>query len=148
MKQPYSTLVSEVVNARVGAAGIPERVTVDLYVKDAAGSETFFEVKSPKPNKDQCIGATEKLLILHALRRRGPPHARTFYAMPFNPYGDSRKDYDHSLATKYLDFQEQVLIGKEFWNFLGGAGTYEDVLSIYGDVGAQMRAAVIAKFRL
>ena len=93
MRQSYLDLVDKVVGAYVGVSGSSEKVKVDLYLKFDGGTEIFFEMKSPKPNKDQCIGTTEKLLILHAIRRAGPPQVRTFYAMPFNPYGDSRNDY-------------------------------------------------------
>ena len=33
---------------------ISQSVTADLYVKDSDGNETYFEFKSPKPNKKQC----------------------------------------------------------------------------------------------
>lgn len=148
LRVSYLDLVDQVVGAYVGASGAGEKVKVDLYVRTAAGEETFFEMKSPKPNKDQCVGTTEKLLILHAMRRATPPQVRTYYAMPFNPYGDSDSDYNHSFAKKYLDMEHQVLVGRRFWDFLGGQGTYDDVISIYRDVGLEMKAEILERFGL
>ncbi|MBI5177141.1 TdeIII family type II restriction endonuclease, partial [Candidatus Micrarchaeota archaeon] len=37
----------------------------------------------------------------------------------------------------YLDFENEVILGKEFWDLIGGKGTYEDVLEIYREVGKQ-----------
>ncbi len=34
-----------------------------------------------------------------------------------------------------MDLEEEVLIGKEFWDMVGGNGTYEEILSIYQEVG-------------
>lgn len=148
MKRSYVDLVNKVVGAYVGGSGSLEKVKVDLYLKDAEGREIFFEMKSPKPNKDQCVGTTEKLLLLHAISRQGPPLVRTYYAMSFNPYGDSHSDYAHGPAKSYLDLSNQVLIGKEFWDFVGGSGAYEEVLSIYQEVGSEMIPEVIRRFGL
>ncbi len=148
MQARYLDLVAKVVGAYVGGSGSIEKVKVDLYLKDDAGNEFFFEMKSPKPNKDQCVGTTEKLLLLHAMRRTGPPRVRTYYAMAFNPYGDSRRDYHHSFAEKYLSIDDQVLIGKGFWDFVGGTGAYEDVLAVYREVGEEMKPEVIGRFGL
>lgn len=57
--------------------------------------------------------------------------------MAYNPWGIEKEDYDHSFALGYMDIEKQVLIGKEFWDMVGGAGTYEDVLSIYQKVGTE-----------
>ncbi len=148
MKSRYLDLVAKVVGAYVGGSGSIEKVKVDLYLRDSGGNELFFEMKSPKPNKDQCVGTTEKLLVLHAMRGAGPPRVRTYYAMAFNPYGDARSDYHHSFAEKYLDIEGQVLIGKEFWDFVGGSGTYEEVLAVYREVGEEMKPEVVRRFGL
>jgi len=54
----------------------------------------------------------------------------------------------HSLAVGYLDMTNQVLIGKEFWDFVGGEGTYDEVLAIYREVGEEMRPEVTQRFGL
>jgi len=36
-----------------------------------------------------------------------------------------------------MDLASEVLIGKEFWDMVGGKGTYEEVLNIYQEVGKE-----------
>jgi|FLYL01.1.fsa_nt_gi hypothetical protein len=148
MKTSYHELVGKVVGSYVGSSGSTEKVKVDLYLRTVSGEEFFLEMKSPKPNKDQCVGTTEKLLLLHAMRGSGPPSVRTYYAMAFNPYGDDVPSYKHSLALKYLDIDEQVLLGRAFWDMVGGPGTYQELLSIYREIGEEVRPEVIRRFGL
>ena len=107
----------------------------DLYVKGDNGNEVFFEMKSPKPNKGQCVEVLDRQLQIHAIKRDGPPKVRTFFAMQYNPYGISRSNYKHSFSLNYLDMKNQVLLGKEFWDFLGGEGTNDEIIGIYREVG-------------
>ena len=107
----------------------------DLYVRTSAGDELLFEMKSPKPNKDQCLRITEGILLTHALLRRRHPQAQAYLALPYNPFGNSRSDYNWSYPKNYMPFEDAVLIGDEFWSLLGGPGTYEELLEIYQYVG-------------
>lgn len=94
-----------------------------------------MEIKSSKPNKGQCVEIADRLLQIHAMRRAGPPRVRTFYAMAYNPYGEARALYKHSFALQYLDMDNQVLLGKEFWGLVGGPGAYGLILGLYREVG-------------
>lgn len=115
---------------------VDKSVISDLYVKDKEGNETFFEMKTPKPNKEQCLNITRRHLWIHCIRKEGFPKVKTYYGMAYNPYGESG-EYRHSFSTKYLDMKNQVLIGKQFWNYLGGEGAYEDLLEVYLKVGKE-----------
>lgn len=116
---------------------IDRTIVADLFIQTKSGNELFFEIKSPKPNKGQCLEVTDRLLRIHAFKKANPPKVRTYFAMAYNPYGDDRKFYKHSFTINYLDFKNQVIIGKEFWDVVGGAGTYEEVLAVYREVGKQ-----------
>ena len=35
----------------------------------------------------------------------------------------------------FFDVDKEVIIGKEFWDFLGGENTYEEILEIFRLVG-------------
>jgi hypothetical protein len=108
----------------------------DLYLKTKDDREFYFEIKSPKPNKGQAVEVTERLLKTQALRHMGPPRINTYYAMAYNPYG-SRSAYRHSFAVHHLDMKNQILLEDEFWDIVGGPGTFAELLSIYHEVGQE-----------
>ena len=124
------------------------RVKIDLYIIDHGDNEIFFELKTPKPNAPQSIRAVKKMLQIHAIRRETSPKVQSYYAMAFNPYGQNRTDYNHGPALRYLDFQNQGLIAEEFWDFIGGPGTYAEVLALYQSIGQQKGEEVVRKIAL
>ena len=101
-------------------------VVADLYLENDKGVRYFFEIKSPKPNKGQCLEIAERLLRVHAITQEKRPKVNAYFAMAYNPYGNRRADYRHSFSLQYLDMENEVLIGDEFWKIIGGKGTYED----------------------
>jgi hypothetical protein len=115
----------------------------DLYLKDKAGHEYFFEIKSPKPNKGQCLEVPERLLRIHAIKQKNRPYVNAYFAMAYNPYGTRLEDYRHSFSLQYLDMQNEVLLGADFWALVGGEGTYEELLEIYREVGREKGKAMI-----
>ncbi|MDT7944082.1 MAG: TdeIII family type II restriction endonuclease [Dehalococcoidia bacterium] len=117
-------------------------IVIDLYLKSHNGDEWFFEMKSPKRNEDQAVGAVRKMLMVHGVRGAGPPAVQTYYAMAYNPYGDDRSAYAESIAKKCLDCDTMVLMGKKFWDLIGGPGTYEEVLGLYRQVGREFKDEV------
>lgn len=141
MQERYPEFVDAVVSS-FHADTITRSIKADLYIRSTSGSEMFFEMKSPKPNKSQCLDVTEKLLRIHALRHAGPPKVNTYYAMSYNPYG-SKDQYKHSFAVNLLDMKNQVLLGPEFWELLGGPGTYEEVVQLFVKIGDEHRTDVL-----
>lgn len=137
MKFKYPDLVKEIIALSKNGDGL-ERVSIaDLYIETKSGEELFFEIKSPKPNKGQCLEATGRLLQIQAITHDKFPKAKAFYATAYNPYGVEKLTYRHSFTVNYMDIENEVLIGKEFWDMVGGAGTYEEILSIYQEVGKE-----------
>ena len=118
------------------------RTITDVFLKTHAGKEFYFEIKSPKPNKGQGIEVTDRLLRTHALRHLGPPKVNTFYAMAYNPYG-AREHYNHSFAISHLDMKHQVVLQDEFWDIVGGKGTFASLLEIYAEVGKEKGRQII-----
>lgn len=134
----YPKAVSEIVaSSKKFGKGQKRKRIADLHVLTSDSKEYFFEIKSPKPNKGQCLEALERQLMIHAIKKQGWPKIQTFYAMAYNPYGKKRSDYKHSFAKNYMDIEKQVLIGPEFWELIGGPGTYEELLKIYKEVGKE-----------
>jgi hypothetical protein len=106
---------------------------IDLYVRTHEEEEHYFEIKSAKPNKGQCIEMKQRLLTALAIRRHESVH--TWWGVPYNPYG--RGEYRHVYPLAFFDFESEVMLGEPFWNFVGGNGTYGALLDVYRDVGEQ-----------
>jgi len=147
MKTSYLELVKQVVAVSQNPT-IERKRIADLYLRDRDGNELFFEIKSPKPNKGQCLEVADRMLQIHAIKGVGAPKVRTYYAMAYNPYGDDKAHYKHSFALNYMDVNNQVLIGKEFWEMVGGRGTYEEVLEIYREVGREKGSDMLDQLAL
>ncbi len=104
---------------------------IDLYIRTHDGEDHFFEIKSAKPNRGQCIEMKTRLLTAFAIRRQET--ARTWWGVPYNPYG--RGAYSHPYPLRFFDFDREVMLGEPFWEFVGGDGTYEELLGVYREVG-------------
>ena len=127
ISEDFNTLVSKVTSIS-DTEFVSKSIRADLFVNNL-----YFEMKSPKPNKDQCLNAIRRHLIIHAAKK--DENIKTYFAMSYNPWGLDRKNYNHSFAKTYLDLQNHVLIGNEFWDLIGGPGTYESLIDIYKEVG-------------
>ncbi len=119
-------------------------VIVDLFFK-RDDRNVFIELKSSKPNKDQTKVSKEKMLKLQAMF---DGDVETYFAMPDNPYL-TRKAYAHPYPKTYFDFVNSpaLLIAKEFWDFIGGEGTYEELIEIYQEVGETMEQEIRSFFQ-
>jgi hypothetical protein len=106
---------------------------IDLHIRTHDGEDHYFEIKSAKPNKGQCIEMKQRLLTALAIRRQESTH--TWWGVPYNPYG--RGEYRWVYPLAFFDFEHEVMLGEPFWNFAGGAGTYGELLEVYRQVGAE-----------
>lgn len=136
-KPSLEQMITAVLNARRLDDLETKTVRADLYILTKDGTEFLFEIKSPKPNKGQCLEVLQRLLRFHLLRGTSRPQVNAYYAMPYNPYGVTNTVYRWSQALNYLPFQEAVVIGDEFWTIVGGETAYEELLEIYLEVGRE-----------
>jgi hypothetical protein len=144
----FDQMVKAVLAKASSEPTIKVQVTADLYVRRKDGTEMFFEIKSPQPNKGQCLEVTQRLLRIHLVRKKTRPEVQAYFAMPYNPYGESLEKYQWNYAMNYTPFEEVVLIGAEFWNLIGGRSTYQELLAIYRDVGQEYEREILKAFRL
>jgi len=137
MRSSYLEYVEEIVKL-AGDRESVERISIaDLYIVTRDDTEIFVEIKSPKPNKGQCLEATSRLLQIHGITHKKYPKVKARYASAYNPYGVEKETYKHSFVLNYMDLGDEVLLGKEFWDLVGGQGTYEEILEIYQEVGRE-----------
>jgi hypothetical protein len=113
---------------------------IDLWLRTHEGTQHFFEIKSGKPNKGQCIEMKERLLTAFAVRRNDDSH--WWWGVPYSPFGSGL--YRHSYALPFFDFANEVKMGSDFWDFIGGVGSYEQLLAIYVEVGEEFAPQIEA----
>jgi len=104
---------------------------IDLRVVTHEGSELLFEMKSAKPNKGQCIEMKQRLMKAVAIR--GSTSTFAHWGVPYDPYGEGH--YGHPYPKRFFDFAHEVMVGRDFWDVLGGDGTYVELIDVYQDVG-------------
>jgi type II restriction enzyme len=46
-----------------------------------------------------------------------------------------------------LDLDNELKVAEEFWDFLGGPGTYDDLLTCFEHVGIELREEIDDYFR-
>ena len=104
-----------------------------------------FELKAPLPNSDQTKVSKEKIFKLLAMEQKQVDEA--YYALPYNPYG-KREDYAWLFPMKWFDMKNDpcVLIGGEFWELVGGVGTYEDFISSVNALGLEYQERIYREF--
>lgn len=118
-----------------------ERVISDLWWH-ANGVDNFMSIKTVKPNIDQTAEAKRDLLKL----KMAFPSSNVYFGLYYNPFGESKNLYSWAPPKKVFDFQNDpcVLIGREYWDTLGGIGFYDELLDIVDSVGAQARMMICA----
>ncbi|MEM2125740.1 MAG: TdeIII family type II restriction endonuclease [Candidatus Methanosuratincola sp.] len=101
-----------------------------------------FELKAPLPNSDQTKVSKEKLLKLYAMEPMQVTSA--YYALPYNPYGQKRTDYTWSFPMRWFDMHRDsvVLIGRDFWDVIGGEGTYDAFIEAVNELGEHYKERI------
>lgn len=124
-----------------------KKTVIDLYLESNSGEIYMIDIKTAKPNKGGFQGLKRMLLDWTAATLFKNPDAEihTLICIPYNPY--EPKPYARWTMAGMLDLDEELMVGKEFWDFLGGDGTYEDVLNCFEKVGIEMRDEIDENFR-
>jgi type II restriction enzyme len=65
-------------------------------------------------------------------------------AIPYNPYAP--EPYQRWTARGLMDLPNELLVAEEFWDFLGGENTYNEVLDVFEQVGIALRPEIDATF--
>jgi len=129
-----------------GGQLIPTSVVCDIYIESKKTKKKYaFEVKAPLPNSDQTKVSKEKMFKLLAMNPKRIDAA--FYALAYNPYG--KKEYDNwSFPIRWFDMinDESVLIGDEFWELIGGKGTYKIFITEINSLGKGYREKIYREF--
>jgi hypothetical protein len=146
VRVPNADAESALITPLLGPGGEDCRETLDLFLRDESnGQEHYFHMKTVKPNKDQSNKAKRLMLRVRALRAAAD--ARVFFGMAYNPYGEGNP-YRWSFPRPYLDFEREVLIGGSFWDYIGGTGTFEQLMLVALLAGKRAHDQVVQKLGL
>lgn len=125
---------------------IPATVVCDIYTENTQTNQRFaFELKAPLPNSDQTKQSKEKIFKLKAMDSK--PVDAAYYALPYNPYGQ-KADYAWTFPARWFDMRqdEVVLIGAEFWDKIGGIGTYAAFIEAINEIGLPYKERIYREF--
>ena len=146
LREPnHQSEANEIFDASQNGRQFEDRIqTVDLFLEKNNGEEIYFEIKGPKPNKNEMRAAKRDLLEIFSMKASEGKKVKIFLGMYYNPYFP--KEYERWTCLKFFDKGGDFLIGKDFWDYLGGAGTYESLIEIYERVGEEIRPILEQKF--
>lgn len=129
-----------------GGKLIPTSVVCDIFIDSKKTKMKYgFELKGPLPNSDQTKVSKEKMFKLLAMSPCKIDFS--FYALPYNPYG-KKENYNWSFPMRWFDMRndKSVLIGNEFWDLIGGKGTYKNFISEINALGKEYRERIYHEY--
>ncbi len=137
---------------RVCREGNMEKVKlteVDIWLESFSGEFILIDFKTVKPNIGDFKGFKRQLLEWVAAETAKNPEVqiRTMIGIPYNPY--EPEQYNRWTIRGMLDLEEELLVAEELWEFIGGEGTYSDLLDCFEAVGIELRSEIdeyFAKF--
>ena len=125
---------------------IPTTVICDVYAEDKQRRKKLvFELKAPLPNSDQTKVSKEKILKLYSMEPMQVDGA--YYALPYNPYG-TKQNYSWSFPARWFNMKEDkvVLIGDEFWEKIGGKGTYQAFIEAVNEIAMEYKERIYREY--
>lgn len=134
---------------RVCRAGTLDKVRltqVDIWLESYEGELFLIHLKTVKPNKGNFKEFKRMLLEWTAAELARDPEAvvNTMIGIPYNPY--EPKPYERWTMKGMLDLDHEVLIAEELWDFLGGEGSYTDMLNAFEKAGIELRSEIDSYF--
>lgn len=129
-----------------GGNPIPVRVVCDVFIFNKETETKYaFELKGPLPNSDQTKVSKEKMFKLLAMEPKQVDFA--YYALPYNPYG-KKEEYEWVFPMRWFNMQQDssVLIGDEFWELIGGTGTYLNFIKEVNLLGKEYKERIYKDF--
>lgn len=123
----------------------PTKVDLKLVSKDDV--IYLIDLKTAKPNVGEFKGYKRTLLEWIAVTLSDGPTAKveSLICIPYNPY--EPEPYDRWTIRGMLDLERELKVADEFWDFLGGEGTYQKLLNIFEQVGIELREEIDEYFK-
>jgi type II restriction enzyme len=125
--------------ARSGKVNYLKSTKVDLFLIGKDEKVYMFDLKTVKPNIKEFESYKRTLLEWIASYFYQYPKSTVFtmIAIPYNPY--EPKPYARWTMKGMLDLKYELKVAEEFWDFLSGNGTYQDLLDCFEQAGIELR---------
>ncbi|MCS7075514.1 MAG: TdeIII family type II restriction endonuclease [Bacteroidia bacterium] len=122
-------------------------VKADLYLETHQGEVYLFDLKTAKPNISNFKDFKRTLLEWVAIILEKKPDAKVFscIAIPYNPYHP--EPYHRWTIKGMLDLSYEIKVAEEFWDFLSGKDTFEDLLICFEAAGVELKPEIDAYFK-
>ena len=115
---------------------------VDIKLVNKDGTVFLIDIKTAKPNAGGFKEFKRTLLewVTVFLAENPKANIHTLIAIPYNPYDP--EPYKRWTMRGMIDLENELKVADEFWDFLGGTGTYSDLLNIFERVGIELRSEI------
>ncbi|MEX2411315.1 MAG: TdeIII family type II restriction endonuclease, partial [Candidatus Paceibacterota bacterium] len=120
---------------------------VDIWLENTNGELYLIDMKTVKPNIGEFKGFKRTLLEWAAAEMTKDPNAKvnTLIAIPYNPYHPD--PYNRWTMKGMFDLPKEILVAQELWDFLGGEGTWVDLLDCFETTGIELRKEIDDYFK-
>ena len=141
------TEIQEIRNVcRSGTLDKVNLTQVDIWLENYDGELFLIDLKTVKPNKGDFEKFKRTLLEWTAAELARDPEVvvNTIIGIPYNPY--EPKPYQRWTMKGMFDLDHDVLIAEKLWDFLGGEGSYIDLLDAFEMAGIELRDEIDSYF--
>lgn len=120
---------------------------VDIWLEDHNNVNYLIDIKTVKPNIGEFKGFKRTLLewVAAELADNSKIKIKSMLAIPYNPY--EPEPYNRWTMKGMFDLKQEILVSKELWDFIGGKGTYEELLDCFEKVGIELRPEINDYFK-
>lgn len=126
---------------RIATEKVKREESIDLYLKKG-NSCIYFEMKSGGKHDTTAAPAIKRRSLMR-LALANSPLVDCKVGLSYNPFGEEA-EYGWSQMTSLFELHKELLIGKEFWNFIGQSPkTYEELKEIFAKIGPPMECEAI-----
>ena len=120
---------------------------VNIWLENHNGELFLIDLKTTKPSFSHYERSKRTFLEWTAAELARDPQVvvNTIFAVPYNPY--EPEPYERWMSKGMLDLDHEVLIAEEFWDFIGGEGTYTELLDAFEQAGIELRDEIDEYFK-
>ena len=131
---------------RTGTLDKVKLTQVDVWLENHERELFLLDLKTAKPNKGDFEKFKRTLLEWTAAELARDPEVvvNTMIGVPYNPY--EPKPYERWTMKRMLDPDHEILVAENLWDFIGGEGTYEDLLDAFKMAGIELKDEIDSYF--